>query len=49
MVSGGTRNQLIARSFIGLLILLPFFALRELGHVVGGRALWRLCFEPRDH
>jgi hypothetical protein len=47
MVSGGTRNQLIARSFIGLLILLPFFAL--LGHVVGGRALWRLCFEPRDH
>ncbi len=46
-VSGGTREQLIARSIIGLLILLPFFALRELSAVIGGRALDRLFFEPR--
>jgi hypothetical protein len=51
-VSGGTRDQLIARSILGLLILLPFFALRELGNIVGGRTLARLFFEPRrgiDH
>jgi hypothetical protein len=46
-VSGGTRDQLIARSILGLLILLPFFALRELGHVVGERTLFRLYFERR--
>jgi hypothetical protein len=38
---------LIARSVMGLLILLPFFALRELGGIVGGRTLFRLFFEPR--
>lgn len=47
-VSGGTRDQLIARSFLGLLMLLPFFALRELGNVVGGRTLARLFFEQRQ-
>jgi hypothetical protein len=46
-VSGGTRDQLIARSVLGLLILLPFFALRELGGIVGDRTLARLFFEPR--
>jgi hypothetical protein len=46
-VSGGTRDQLIARGVLGFLILLPFFALRELGHVVGERTLLRLYFEPR--
>lgn len=46
-VSGGTYHQLIARSVMALLILLPFFALRELGDVVGGRTLVRLFFEPR--
>ena len=46
-VSGGTRYELIARSVLGLLILLPFFALRELGGIVGDRTLARLFFEPR--
>jgi hypothetical protein len=46
-VSGGTRDQLIARSVLGLLILLPFFALRQLGGIVGDRTLARLFFEPR--
>jgi hypothetical protein len=47
-VSGGTPEQSIARSVIGLLILLPFFALRELGNVVGRRTLLRVFFEPRQ-
>jgi hypothetical protein len=51
-VSGGTYHLLIARSVMAFLILLPFFALRELGDVVGGRTLARLFFVPRhgtDH
>jgi hypothetical protein len=45
-VSGGTPEQLIARSVMLLLILVPFFALRELGNVVGRRTLLRVFFEP---
>lgn len=44
---GGTVEQLIATSFLGLLILIPFFAFRALGDVVGERILIRLFFEPR--
>ncbi len=46
-VSGGSYHLLVARSVMALLILLPFFALRELGDVVGGRMLARLFFQPR--
>ena len=46
-LGGGTLNQLIASSFIGLLILIPFFAFRAIGDVVGERILVRLFFEPR--
>jgi hypothetical protein len=46
-LGGGTLNQLIASSFIGLLILIPFFAFRAIGEVVGERILVRLFFEPR--
>jgi hypothetical protein len=46
-IGGGTINQLIASSFIGLLILIPFFAFRAIGDVVGERILVRLFFEPR--
>ena len=46
-VAGGTLQQLIAASFVMLLILIPFFAFRSLGEVVGERALLRLFFEPR--
>lgn len=45
---GGTLDQLLATSIIGLLILIPFFALRELGNIIGGRTLFRLFFEPRN-
>ena len=46
-IGGGTLDQLIATSVVGLLILIPFFAFRALGEVVGERNLVRLFFEPR--
>jgi hypothetical protein len=46
-VGGGTLHQLIATTIIMLLILVPFFAFRSLGDVVGERILLRLFFEPR--
>jgi hypothetical protein len=30
-----------------LLILIPFFALRELTDLIGGHTMFRLFFEPR--
>lgn len=44
---GGTVEQLIATSIVGILILIPFFAFRALGEVVGERNLVRLFFEQR--
>jgi hypothetical protein len=46
-VGGGTVEQLIATSIVGLLILIPFFAFRTLGEVVGERNLVRVFFYPR--
>ena len=43
---GGTVPQLIASSFVGLLILIPFFAFSALGEVFGERNLIRLFFQP---
>ena len=45
---GGTLDQLIATSIVGLLILIPFFAFRTLGEVVGERNLVRVFLQPRD-
>jgi hypothetical protein len=47
-VGGGTMHQLIAGSIVVLLILIPFFAFRSLGDVIGERTLLRLFFEPRQ-
>ena len=47
-VAGGSIHQLIAASIVMLLILIPFFAFRSLGEVVGERTLLRLFFEPRQ-
>jgi hypothetical protein len=44
---GGTLDQIIAESFIGFLILVPFFALRTLGEVVGERNLVQAFFSRR--
>jgi hypothetical protein len=45
---GGTLDQLIAQSFIGFLILVPFFAFRALGEVVGERNLMQVFFSHRQ-
>ena len=44
---GGTLDQRIATSIIVLLILIPFFAFRSLGEVVGERNLVRVFFLQR--
>jgi len=44
---GGSLDQLIATSVVGLLILIPFFAFRTLGEVIGERNLLRLFFTSR--
>src|SRR5262249_31734866 len=44
---GGTMDQLIATSFIGFLMLMPFFAFRTLGEVVGERNLVQVFFRSR--
>jgi hypothetical protein len=44
---GGTLDQLIATSIMGLLILIPFFAFRTLGELVGERNLVRVFLYPR--
>jgi hypothetical protein len=44
---GGTTDQLIATSFIGFLMLMPFFAFRALGELVGERNLVQVFFRRR--
>ena len=44
---GGTADQLIATSIVGLLILIPFFAFRTLGEVVGEANLVSIFFQRR--
>ncbi len=47
-IAGGTWDQIVATSFIMLLILIPDFAFRALGDVVGDRTLVRLYFARAD-
>jgi hypothetical protein len=46
-VGGGTYRQLVAVSFVTLLILIPFFAFRALGEAVGERNLVSAFFGHR--
>ena len=46
---GGTLAQLTASSIVVLLILIPFFAFRSLGEVVGERNLVRVFFLQRHN
>ena len=46
---GGTLDQLTASCVIVLLILIPFFAFRSLGEVVGERNLVRVFFLQRHN
>jgi len=47
-MGGGSLDQLVATSIVGLLILIPFFAFRVLGEAVGERNLVRVFFQPRS-
>jgi hypothetical protein len=47
-MGGGALDQLVATSIVGFLILVPFFAFRVLGEVVGERNLVRVFFQPRS-
>lgn len=44
-LGGGTLDQLLATSIVGWLILIPFFAFRELGELVGEENLTRVFFQ----
>jgi len=46
-IGGGTVAQFVATSVILLLVLVPFFAARALGEIIGEKTLYRLYFEPR--
>jgi len=46
-MGGGSVDQLVATSIVGLLILIPFFGFRVLGEAVGERNLIRVFFRPR--
>lgn len=48
-IAGGTFHQIIATTLIVFLILIPYFAFRSLGNIVGDKTLVRLFFEPRHH
>lgn len=45
-IAGGTWYQIVVTSFVLLLVLIPYFAFRALGEVVGHTILIRLFFEP---
>jgi hypothetical protein len=47
-LAGGTLWQVLATSVIMLLILIPWFAFRAVGEVIGDETLVRLFFEPRQ-
>jgi hypothetical protein len=46
-IAGGTFRQMVATILITFLILVPYFAFRSLGDIVGDTTLARLFFERR--
>jgi cytochrome bd-type quinol oxidase subunit 2 len=46
-IAGGTLQQMVATILIIFLILVPYFAFRSLGEIVGDKTLVRLFFERR--
>jgi hypothetical protein len=46
-VGGGTLDQAIATSVVVLLVLIPFFAFRSLGELLGERNLVAVFLKPR--
>ncbi|MGP8121815.1 MAG: hypothetical protein ACLP8B_15015 [Xanthobacteraceae bacterium] len=47
-IAGGTWQQIIATSVILVLILIPYFAFRALGDIIGEKTLVQLYFAPRE-
>lgn len=48
-IAGGTFQQMVATVLIIFLILVPYFAFRSLGDIVGDKTLVRLFFERRHN
>jgi cytochrome bd-type quinol oxidase subunit 2 len=48
-IAGGTFQQMVATALIIFLILLPYFAFRSLGEIVGDKTLVQLFFERRHN
>jgi hypothetical protein len=48
-IAGGTFQQMVATILIIFLILVPYFAFRSLGEIVGDKTLVRLFFERRHN
>jgi hypothetical protein len=46
-INGGTLDQIVATSVLGMLIFVPFFAFRSLGELLGERNLVRVFIQPR--
>jgi hypothetical protein len=46
-IAGGTFHQIVATVLILFLILIPYFAFRSLGDIIGDKTLVRLFFERR--
>ncbi len=46
-INGGTLDQIVATSVLGMLIFIPFFAFRSLGELLGERNLVRVFIQPR--
>jgi hypothetical protein len=46
-IAGGTGLQIAAACILLFLVLLPYFAYRELGRSLGEGTLWRMLFESR--
>jgi hypothetical protein len=48
-IAGGTLQQMVATILIIFLILVPYFAFRSLGEIVGDKTLVQLFFERRHN
>jgi hypothetical protein len=46
-IDGGTLQQIIAVSVVGMLVFFPFFAFQSLGELLGERNLVRVFIRPR--
>jgi len=48
VMGGGSIQGILSVGTVCFVVLLPFFAFREIGRVIGHRELWALILERRD-